>query len=138
MTKPFIQSIFHVQRINFPYGATIQECARSGGTGDLALKIQKMLLRPEEVAEMIGVSRSRVYQMIRLGDLPSVLLPGGRLLRVPAAALAAKFERASKKTDSGVKAQNSECPTYQKAGHSQNQPGTATRNLALGLYRSHT
>ena len=41
---------------------------------------------------MIGCSRSRVYQMIRAGELPSVVLPGGRLVRVPAAALAAKFE----------------------------------------------
>lgn len=64
------------------------------------MPMQKLLLRPEEVGEMIGCSRSRVYQMIRAGELPSVVLPGGRLVRVPAAALAAKFEVPSETSES--------------------------------------
>lgn len=63
------------------------------------MPIPKLLLRPEEVAEALGISKSKAYQLIRSGDLPSIVLKGGRLVRVPAAALAAKFTlEASKKT----------------------------------------
>jgi excisionase family DNA binding protein len=54
-------------------------------------QVTKLLLRPEEVAEALGISKSKAYQMIRSGELPSVVLTGGRLVRVPAVALTAKF-----------------------------------------------
>ena len=46
---------------------------------------QPLLLRTEEVAELLSISRSKVYQLIRQGRLPSVRLTGS--VRVPRAAL---------------------------------------------------
>jgi excisionase family DNA binding protein len=70
------------------------------------MAIAKLLLTPEEVAETTGTSKSWVYQKMKSGELPSVVLPGGRLLRVPAAALAAQFApRATTITESGVEAE---------------------------------
>jgi excisionase family DNA binding protein len=45
------------------------------------------LLRPVQVAELLNVSRSKVYEMIAARKLPSVRLEGGRLIRVPYKAL---------------------------------------------------
>jgi excisionase family DNA binding protein len=50
-------------------------------------KPEKLLLKPAEAAEMIGVSRAKMYELISAGCLPSVRLEGGRLIRVPVAAL---------------------------------------------------
>jgi excisionase family DNA binding protein len=49
--------------------------------------MEKLLLRPNEAAEMIGVSRSKIYEMIASGAVPAVRLEGGRLIRVPLAEL---------------------------------------------------
>jgi excisionase family DNA binding protein len=46
---------------------------------------ERLLLRPREVADMIGVSRTTAYDLIAAGTIPSVRL--GNHLRVPAAAL---------------------------------------------------
>ena len=46
-----------------------------------------LLLRPVQVAELLNVSRSKVYELIAAGKLPSVRLEGGRLIRVPYKAL---------------------------------------------------
>ena len=46
---------------------------------------QPLLLRTEEVAELLSISRSKVYQLIREGRLPSVRLTGS--VRVPRVAL---------------------------------------------------
>ena len=43
--------------------------------------MERILLRPAEAAEVIAVSRARVYQLLKTGDLPSIRV-GGRL-RVP-------------------------------------------------------
>ena len=43
------------------------------------------LLKLEEVARRLGLARSRVYMMARLGDLPVVRI--GRSIRVPEEAL---------------------------------------------------
>jgi excisionase family DNA binding protein len=48
---------------------------------------QAILLRPAEAARLIGVSRAKVYDMIARQVLPAVRLDGGRLIRVPRAAL---------------------------------------------------
>jgi excisionase family DNA binding protein len=50
-------------------------------------KMERVLLRPVEVAQMIGVSRSKVYELIAGGVLPAVRLEGGRLIRVPCEAV---------------------------------------------------
>lgn len=47
--------------------------------------VERLLLRPAEVADAIGLSRSKVYALIAARRLPSVRL-GGRTL-VPAEAL---------------------------------------------------
>jgi hypothetical protein len=47
----------------------------------------KVLLKPETAADMIEVSRAKMYRMLAAGDIEKVLLPGGRLIRVPLAAI---------------------------------------------------
>jgi excisionase family DNA binding protein len=46
----------------------------------------KLLLRPSEAAEMLSISRSKIYELIARGTIPSVKL-GGTMLRVPLAAI---------------------------------------------------
>lgn len=47
--------------------------------------MEKLLLSPEEVAELLGVGRSRVYDLIRKRELVSVRM--GKSRRVPVAAV---------------------------------------------------
>ena len=47
--------------------------------------MERILLRPAETAELIGISRSRVYELIASGVLPSIRVGG--VVRVPVAAL---------------------------------------------------
>jgi len=47
----------------------------------------KLLLRPEEAARALSIGRSKAYEMLRAGELPSIRL--GRSLRVPLVALEA-------------------------------------------------
>ena len=46
---------------------------------------QRLLARPEEAAAMLGVGRSTIYEMLRLGELPVVHI--GRSARIPIHAL---------------------------------------------------
>ena len=62
------------------------------------MAVQDEYLTIPEVVKLTKCSKSWVYLKIKSGELPSVVLPGGRLLRVPATALTATL--ASKKTDS--------------------------------------
>jgi excisionase family DNA binding protein len=45
----------------------------------------RLLLRLPEVASLLGVGRSTVYEMVQRGDLPAVHV--GRAVRIPSAAL---------------------------------------------------
>ena len=45
----------------------------------------RILLRPEEAAKALGISRSQCYSLLAAGGIPSVLV--GRSRRVPVAAL---------------------------------------------------
>ncbi len=45
----------------------------------------KLLLRPEEAAELLSISRSKVYELIGTGELISVRIGASR--RIPADAL---------------------------------------------------
>lgn len=59
---------------------------------------QRLLLRVDEVARMIGVSKATAYDLVNRGKIPSVRLAGrgGRgLLRVPAEALRRMIEQLS-------------------------------------------
>ena len=53
--------------------------------------MDKLLLTPEEVAEALGVGRTKVYELMRLRLIESVKLGGSR--RIPAAALHDYIER---------------------------------------------
>jgi excisionase family DNA binding protein len=48
---------------------------------------ERLMLRPNEAAEAIGVSRSKAYELIAAGQIPSVKVGG--CVRVPVAALQA-------------------------------------------------
>jgi len=47
--------------------------------------MEKWLLKPTEAAEVLGIGRSLIYELIAMGEIPSVRL--GRCLRVPAESL---------------------------------------------------
>lgn len=47
--------------------------------------MEKLLLTPEEAAEVIGVGRSKVYELMRDGIIDSVRIGGCR--RIPTAAI---------------------------------------------------
>lgn len=40
--------------------------------------MEKLLLTPEEAAEVLGVCRSKVYELLRVGALDSVRVGGSR------------------------------------------------------------
>jgi len=48
-------------------------------------RVDKLLLRPHEAAELLGIGRSKMYALLAAGQLPTVRLGGS--VRVPAAAL---------------------------------------------------
>ncbi len=63
------------------------------------VQTDRLLLRVDEVAAMIGVSKSTAYALINKGDLPSIRI--GNLLRVPADMLRKLIEgRATGECDS--------------------------------------
>lgn len=47
--------------------------------------MNKLLLRPEEAAQLLGISRARLYQLIAAGQIGSLRI--GRSRRIPFAAL---------------------------------------------------
>lgn len=49
------------------------------------MSIDKLLLKPEEAAEMLSIGRSKVYELIGTGELASVRIGTSR--RVPTDAL---------------------------------------------------
>ncbi len=49
--------------------------------------VERVLLKPETAADMIEVSRAKMYRMLAAGEIEKVTLPGGRLIRVPADAI---------------------------------------------------
>ncbi len=52
---------------------------------------ERLMLRPTEAADAIGISRSKAYEMIAAGQIPSVRVGG--VVRVPVAALKTWIER---------------------------------------------
>ena len=49
--------------------------------------MDRLLLRPVEAAEAIGIGRSKVYELLASGELPSIRV--GSSVRVPVEALRA-------------------------------------------------
>jgi excisionase family DNA binding protein len=68
---------------------------------------QKAVLRPSDVASLLGLTTGRIYQLIRAGDLPAVRR--GRSIGIPRAAwekwLAAQADRALAGTKSNAESQ---------------------------------
>jgi len=56
-------------------------------------EVQNRLLRPREVQEVVGLSRSAVYAYISSGVLPSVRV--GKSVRVPSIALQRWIEKST-------------------------------------------
>jgi excisionase family DNA binding protein len=52
---------------------------------------ERFALRPAEVAATLGIGRSKAYELIAAGDIPSIRLGGS--LRVPVEALRAWIAR---------------------------------------------
>ena len=50
-------------------------------------EIEQLMVRPTAAAKALSVSRSKIYELVNSGALPAVRLAGGRLLRIPRAAL---------------------------------------------------
>jgi excisionase family DNA binding protein len=53
--------------------------------------MDKLLLRPIEAAEAIGIGRSKIYELLASGELPSIRIGGS--VRVPVEALRAWIAR---------------------------------------------
>ena len=47
--------------------------------------LEKLLLRPEEAAEILGIRRTKLYEMLRRNEVPKVIV--GHSIRVPVEAL---------------------------------------------------
>lgn len=60
-------------------------------TREIGRRVAPLLLKPEEAAEALGIARTRVYQLMRAGDIQSVKI--GKVRRIPVAALQAYVER---------------------------------------------
>lgn len=65
----------------------------------LQSKVQKIFVKPREVAVLLDCSLSKAYELIASGAIPSVRLEGGRMLRVPLAALTKLAADAQAETD---------------------------------------
>lgn len=61
-----------------------------------------LLLRAREVQTLLGLSRSKVYELMQAGELPTVRV--GRAVRVPRDGLAAWLRRQSMVDGSGAHA----------------------------------
>jgi excisionase family DNA binding protein len=61
--------------------------------------MNKLLLKPAEAAELLGVGRSTLYELVSRGDVPSVRL--GRSIRVPFDALRNWVSQQSKEAAMG-------------------------------------
>jgi excisionase family DNA binding protein len=54
-------------------------------------QMDRLLLRPTEAAEVIGLGRSKIYELLATGELPSIRI--GSSVRVPVDALRAWIDK---------------------------------------------
>jgi excisionase family DNA binding protein len=59
-------------------------------------RMEKLLLTPEEAGLALGLGRSRTYNLLAAGKLPSIRV--GRSVRIPAEALRAWVDQQTAKT----------------------------------------
>ena len=64
--------------------------------------MERLLLRPTEAAEMTGLGRSKMYELIAKGVVPSVRI--GKSVRVPVEALREWVKAQTASASSGVEA----------------------------------
>jgi excisionase family DNA binding protein len=57
---------------------------------------RQVFLKPIEAAQALGVSRTRVYELVKAGELPHILLGNTSTIRIPRAAIDALVEEAMK------------------------------------------
>ena len=50
-------------------------------------KPERLFLKPSEAAQMIGVSRAKIYELINSGAIPSKKIGNSGMIRVPLAGL---------------------------------------------------
>jgi len=67
--------------------------------------MDKLLLRPLEVAEALGIGRSKVYELLAAGALPVIRV--GRSVRVPSVAVTRWVERELNKGEAQVSTERS-------------------------------
>lgn len=53
--------------------------------------MEKLLLKPKEAAEAIGVGRTKLYQLVKANQIPSCRV--GNSIRIPVAGLHALIEK---------------------------------------------
>ena len=73
-----------------PVGGTVQPFAEPQSSPASI----RLLLRVQEAAEALGVSRTSLYVLLRAGDIPSLHI--GRSVRVPVAALHSYIDQHTK------------------------------------------
>ena len=61
---------------------------------------ERLMLRPSEAADAMGVSRSKAYELIANGEIPSVRLGG--CIRVPVEALKEWIARSVTRRDDAI------------------------------------
>jgi len=69
---------------------THRVAARDGGFGG-GHQVNQLLLTPEDAAELLAVGRTKLYELLRTGELESVRIGAAR--RIPAAALNAYVDQ---------------------------------------------
>ena len=62
--------------------------------------MEKLMLRPREAAESIGVGRTLFYQLVKAGVIPSCRV--GKAIRIPAAEFRAWAEAQTKRESPGA------------------------------------
>jgi excisionase family DNA binding protein len=67
-------------------------------------QIEQVLYRMSEAAKVLGISRTRIYELVASGDLPHVRL-GGTSIRIPRAAIDRLIEDAMKAAPESVGAE---------------------------------
>ena len=59
--------------------------------------MDKLAVRPTEAGEALGLSRTRIYQLVQSGEIPSFRI--GRSVRIPTSALEHWLEKKTKEED---------------------------------------
>ena len=90
--------------------------------------MDRILLRPAEAAETLGVSRSRIYELLAAGDLPSVRL--GQCVRVPSDALRRWVEEHTRQPEGLSTEDAARGPAGQADAQQAHARGSATRYAA--------